>query len=175
MSTSLNESTADTKSETSETASTQDTLLVEETTLNHSSPEPQETGKTLRNRNNKSQKTNYKLFTREEVKKHNKRNDVWLIINNSVYDASDFCASHPGGEFLILDVGGRDVTDPFLANHMPAVVEKYLPMLKIGELSDPVEPREEVKRYRGLFKKFQDEGWFQTDYNDYYPKFALYI
>lgn len=113
-------------------------------------------------------------FSREEVKKHNVKEDCWLIIENKVYNVTDFVSSHPGGELLILDVAGRDVTDPFLANHSIRVVEKYLPMFHIGSVSDPIDPPEEVKRYRKLFQKFKDENWFQTDYTFYYKMLVWY-
>ena len=31
-----------------------------------------------------------KLFTREELKSHNSRDDAFIIIDNSVYDVSNF-------------------------------------------------------------------------------------
>ncbi len=38
----------------------------------------------------------------EEVKKHDKIDDCWMVINKKVYDATEFWSSHPGGiEFLV--------------------------------------------------------------------------
>ncbi|KAF9130340.1 fatty acid alpha-hydroxylase [Mortierella sp. 14UC] len=51
-----------------------------------------------------------KVFTQQEVAKHTKADDCWLIHNNKVYDVSDFVADHPGGEEFILDHAGKDVT-----------------------------------------------------------------
>jgi cytochrome b involved in lipid metabolism len=37
-------------------------------------------------------------FTRDEVAKHNKENDLWVIINHTVYDLTKFSKVHPGGK-----------------------------------------------------------------------------
>ena len=39
---------------------------------------------------------NFEIFTIEEVLKHNKNGDAWLIIDRKVYDVSDW-TDHPGG------------------------------------------------------------------------------
>ncbi|KAF8930334.1 hypothetical protein EDD21DRAFT_366757 [Dissophora ornata] len=53
---------------------------------------------------------NTKVFSVKEVGKHTKADDCWVIHNNKVYDVSGFVADHPGGEELILDHAGKDVT-----------------------------------------------------------------
>jgi cytochrome b involved in lipid metabolism len=48
-------------------------------------------------------------LTIEEVAKHSSRNDCWLIINERVYDITNFIASHPGG--IVIQQGcGKDAT-----------------------------------------------------------------
>ena len=39
--------------------------------------------------------------------------DVWFIIDNNVYDVTNFLAEHPGGEEVLLDLGGEDATEAF--------------------------------------------------------------
>lgn len=40
------------------------------------------------------------------------------MIENKVYDVTDYMESHPGGEGLILDKGGKDASTAFReANH----------------------------------------------------------
>ncbi|KAG0276909.1 fatty acid alpha-hydroxylase [Linnemannia exigua] len=51
-----------------------------------------------------------KVYTQQEVAKHTKADDCWLIHNNKVYNVTDFVADHPGGEEFILDHAGKDVT-----------------------------------------------------------------
>jgi L-lactate dehydrogenase (cytochrome) len=33
----------------------------------------------------------------QEISKHNKPEDAWVVIENEVYDVTDFAPSHPGG------------------------------------------------------------------------------
>ena len=58
-----------------------------------------------------------KVFTLEEVKTHNSVGDVWIIVNNKVYDCTEYLESHPGGVESITIYGGRDCSDDFAAVH----------------------------------------------------------
>lgn len=52
-------------------------------------------------------------FTYEEVSKHTSKKDLHFVINGKVYNASTFIDEHPGGEEVLLDVGGQDATEAF--------------------------------------------------------------
>lgn len=54
-----------------------------------------------------------KVFTLEEVEKHTKLKDLWVIINGNVYDLSLYADEHPGGVDAILFVAGKDGTEDF--------------------------------------------------------------
>ena len=54
-----------------------------------------------------------KTITLAEVAKHKDRKSCWVVIHNKVYDITKFLDEHPGGEEVILDVGGRFGTEPF--------------------------------------------------------------
>jgi len=43
-----------------------------------------------------------KVYTREEVKTHDKENDCWIIIEDKVYDVTKFLPLHPAGKNVIL-------------------------------------------------------------------------
>ncbi len=80
-------------------------------------------------------------FTIEEVSKHNKEDDMWIIINSKIYDVTKFLRLHPGGKTVLLKVAGQDCTKQFYALHEHAVLQKYEPKLLIGLVQDqtPIE------------------------------------
>ncbi|GAB1602589.1 cytochrome b5-like [Argonauta hians] len=77
-----------------------------------------------------------KIFRLEEVKDHKNSKSLWLIIDNKVYDVTKFMDEHPGGEEVLLDLGGMDATDPFEdvshSSDAREMMEKYY----IGDLHD---------------------------------------
>ncbi|KAI0134521.1 acyl-CoA dehydrogenase [Xylariales sp. AK1849] len=66
-----------------------------------------------------------KTFSRDEVAKHNKEDDIWFIIDSKVYDVSDFIDAHPGGEAVLRQVAGTDATTAFYNLHRHEVLVKY--------------------------------------------------
>ena len=44
-----------------------------------------------------------------EIKKHNNLKECWIIIDDKVYDVTDF-DDHPGGFDLLMDYAGTDAT-----------------------------------------------------------------
>jgi cytochrome b involved in lipid metabolism len=52
-------------------------------------------------------------FTLKEVNKHKKKGDLWIIINNKIYDISEFLKYHPGGKKILLKNGGNDISNTF--------------------------------------------------------------
>jgi nitrate reductase (NAD(P)H) len=51
--------------------------------------------------------TPQKQFTREEIEKHDKEADCWIVVDNKVYDATSVLAWHPGGKATILAHAGK--------------------------------------------------------------------
>lgn len=49
----------------------------------------------------------------EEVSKHNMREDCWIVINDKVYDVTQFLEKHPGSAKPLLFYAGRDATEGF--------------------------------------------------------------
>ena len=45
-----------------------------------------------------SHKESIALHTREDVAKHNTSQDIWIIIDDGIYDLTGFLGEHPGGE-----------------------------------------------------------------------------
>ncbi|XP_073035474.1 cytochrome b5-like [Primulina eburnea] len=56
---------------------------------------------------------NLKTYTFDEVEKHNKLEDCWLIVHGKVYDVSPFIEEHPGGEEVMLSSTGKDATSDY--------------------------------------------------------------
>lgn len=51
-----------------------------------------------------------RTVTVEEVNRHNKRDDKWLLINGKAYDITHFAKRHPGGAKVISHYAGEDAT-----------------------------------------------------------------
>jgi cytochrome b involved in lipid metabolism len=48
------------------------------------------------------------ILTSDEISKHNRANDCWVIVNNKVYDLTNFLSTHSGGSQAIYPYCGRD-------------------------------------------------------------------
>lgn len=66
------------------------------------------------------------LFTWPEIKKHAKSDDCYVVLNNIVYDLTEFSKIHPGGARMITGVAGTAGDVTFTSMHD----ESYLRHLK---------------------------------------------
>ena len=67
-----------------------------------------------------------------EVEKHNTKTSSWTIINNEVYDLTNFVDEHPGGDVIKGGIG-KDATELYYGFHDDyslELIKKY----KIGEI-----------------------------------------
>ncbi len=74
-----------------------------------------------------------KKFTMEEVEKHSTENSAWIVVENRVYDATEYLKDHPGGSASIMINAGMDATEEFLAVHS-VTARKMLEDMYIGDL-----------------------------------------
>ncbi|AMD19703.1 HCL448Wp [Eremothecium sinecaudum] len=81
-----------------------------------------------------------KLYSYKEIAEHNTDTDIWIIINNKVYDCSKFVDEHPGGDEIIADLGGQDATEPFIDINHSEDAKKMLEDLYIGDVDLNSEP-----------------------------------
>jgi cytochrome b involved in lipid metabolism len=51
-----------------------------------------------------------------EIRKHNKKDDMWIVVNDSVYDVTKFKRTHPGGARILEFFSGQDATVSFDQN-----------------------------------------------------------
>jgi len=73
----------------------------------------------------------------QEVAKHNKKDDCWVVLYGKAYDLTKFANVHPGGARLIQDAAGMDATALFDPIHPKDIMEKLLkPALTMGDV-DP--------------------------------------
>jgi len=54
-----------------------------------------------------------KELTYAECATHSSKKDLYMVIHDKVYDGTSFVDEHPGGEEVLLDVGGQDATEAF--------------------------------------------------------------
>lgn len=85
------------------------------------------------------------LYTWEEIRKHNKDTDCWVVLYGKVLNVTSFLNDHPGGLDPINDLGGYDITNQFEAiGHSKRAVPIY-ESLAIGKL-DPTSVPPKVER-----------------------------
>mmetsp|Transcript_10994 Transcript_10994/g.17975 ORF Transcript_10994/g.17975 Transcript_10994/m.17975 type:complete len:142 (+) Transcript_10994:32-457(+) len=97
---------------------------------------------------------NLPRFTIEDLKAHQKRDDLWLAINGKVYDVTEFLDEHPGGPDVMVDSGGRDATTDFddvgHSEDARSMLKKYLkgvyvpPLKKAKAVAAPATKSETV-------------------------------
>nr|AXF92413.1 delta-6 desaturase [Barbonymus gonionotus] len=111
----------------------------------------------------------FSTYTWEEVKKHTKPEDQWIVVERKVYNVSQWVKRHPGGMRVIRHYAGEDATDAFHAFHPNLqLVRKYMKPLLIGELeaSEPSQDGQKngalVEDFRALRECLEAEGCFKT-------------
>jgi len=66
-----------------------------------------------------------KVYSWDEVKKHNFITDLWVVIEGKVYDVSEFVEEHPGGDGPLMEQAGKDATDAFIdVGHSEGALEQ---------------------------------------------------
>jgi cytochrome b involved in lipid metabolism/monoamine oxidase len=90
---------------------------------------------TKSNKSNKDNKGKKVLpeYTLEEVSKHNKKSDAWIVINNKVADITEWIPKHPGGDIIMKGVG-KDATTLFNNIGHDDYAKKMLKKYQIGIL-----------------------------------------
>ena len=75
-----------------------------------------------------------KEFSMDEVAKHNKKEDLWVVVKGVVLDLTNWLDEHPGGPQAIMNFMGRDATEEFEMLHDDEVIPKYAPQQVIGRV-----------------------------------------
>jgi cytochrome b involved in lipid metabolism len=67
----------------------------------------------------------HQSITRATVAKNNTEDSLWIIIDSKVYDVTEFVDAHPGGEYVLRQVAGKDATEAFYNLHRQEVLQNY--------------------------------------------------
>lgn len=76
-----------------------------------------------------------KEFTMEEVQKHNKKDDLWIVVKGVVMDVTNWLDEHPGGPQALFSHMGRDASEEFEMLHDDEVIPKYAASIVIGRVA----------------------------------------
>ncbi|KXS21349.1 cytochrome b5 [Gonapodya prolifera JEL478] len=77
------------------------------------------------------------LYSWEEVAAHSSRADIWIVVENSVYNITKFLDEHPGGEEVLIEQAGQDATEAFEEIGHSDDARKMLKNYKVGDVKDP--------------------------------------
>jgi cytochrome b involved in lipid metabolism len=81
----------------------------------------------------KKSDSSIKKYKMSDVKKHNTKDDAWLVINNKVYDVTEWIPNHPGGMVIMKGVG-KDATELFNKIGHDSYAKNKLKSFQIGVL-----------------------------------------
>lgn len=139
-----------------------------------------------------------KTFSQSDVASHNKPNDLYIIVDEDVYDLTKFQDEHPGGKKILTRVAGKDASKQFWKYHNEGILKKYKGALLVGSLDTKKEvapptppatpppakkaepkpsdaaataPAEEVNTLQDTFGDlipFADPSWYQSYHSPYY-------
>ncbi|TEY60730.1 hypothetical protein BOTCAL_0177g00040 [Botryotinia calthae] len=100
-----------------------------------------------------------KEYTYAETAEHKTKKDLFMVIHDKVYDTSAFVDEHPGGEEVLLDVGGQDATGAFEDVGHSDEAREILDGLLIGTLKRvPGDPAPTAPAANAYSSTSQDEA-----------------
>lgn len=111
------------------------------------------------------------VYSWAEVRKHNKKNDCWIVINNLVYNVTNFQKKHPGGSRLFHLYAGQDASEVFNAFHKEFdKVSKYSKLYLIGQIdaneSYMVDDAIDIKQRDLELQKIKKEMEIRKDFEE---------
>eukprot|EP00039_Didymoeca_costata_P018908 m.335480 g.335480 ORF g.335480 m.335480 type:complete len:109 (+) comp17605_c0_seq1:180-506(+) len=75
-----------------------------------------------------------RAISMDEVRNHCMFGDCWIVVDDTVFDISEFLLSHPGGEEILLEHAGSNATHAFYSmghsQHAMSMLKRFV----IGKL-----------------------------------------
>lgn len=81
-------------------------------------------------------------YSWEEVLRHNRPRDLWLVVAGNIYNVGEFMFHHPGGAEVHLANHGHDATEAFLAAGHPEYALALTKSFLVGRLKEGSVPPE---------------------------------
>ncbi|RMJ24909.1 acyl-CoA dehydrogenase [Aspergillus sp. HF37] len=118
-----------------------------------------------------------KTFSQNDVSSQGKGSNLWVIIEEDVYDLTKFQNEHPGGKKILQRVAGKDATKQFWKYHNEGILKKYKGQLQIGSLDSkkqaaapaPAPAKKEAPKPKGPVATPAQAGGAQEPYGDMIP------
>eukprot|EP01084_Bolivina_argentea_P297307 512172_1 len=101
-------------------------------------------------------KTN--IITKNEVSKHKEKCDCWIIIDDVIYDVSDFLPKHPVSSLFIMRFAGQDCSDEMRAVGHSEWAYKLADSMRVGMIPQH-ERNSEQKVQDQLQKQYSIINW----------------
>ncbi|XP_066156562.1 cytochrome b5-like isoform X2 [Euwallacea fornicatus] len=103
-------------------------------------------------------------YSFEEIKKHNNKNSTWFVINNDVYDVTEFLNEHPGGEEVLIEQAGKEATESFEdvghSSDAREMMEKYKIGTMVASERNPDLPRKKTDDWKNETESSSsDSSW----------------
>lgn len=99
-----------------------------------------------------------KLYSMEDVKKNCENNQTWVVINNSIYNVTEFLNEHPGGEEVLLEQSGRNATEAFEDVGHSTDAREMMKKYKVGELAEGDRVKTDDKKTKKDWSPESSEG-----------------
>uniref|UniRef100_A0A1I8GH37 Cytochrome b5 heme-binding domain-containing protein n=1 Tax=Macrostomum lignano TaxID=282301 RepID=A0A1I8GH37_9PLAT len=74
------------------------------------------------------------VYSREQVSWHANSESCWIVIDNLVYDVTEFLKQHPGGAEVLLENAGADCTEAFKDTGHSGAARQQLANYLVGRL-----------------------------------------
>lgn len=84
---------------------------------------------------------------------------VWIVVDDIVYDCTDYVHEHPGGSTVIESFRGENCSWQFWRFHNKKLMQEYGRTLRIGRTTGVVNRYKERQRFVGLRRLGVDDDW----------------